>query len=242
MAVPTRVVLSDLDDTLFDHTYATRTALRALRSDAPSFEAWTDDELHVRHGDILEVLHLDVVAGRLGIDDARIERFRRLLTAAGAERASEYAPAMARRYRQEYQTASQPVAGAIAFLRELKRSGAFVAVVTNNIVVEQRLKLTRCGFDGLVDALITSEEVGVSKPDVEIFQAALDCAAAAPDSAVMVGDAWATDIEGALAAGIRPVWLNRFGKTRPRDVTVAEIQSLEPLEQTMAVVLRDERG
>jgi putative hydrolase of the HAD superfamily len=43
-----------------------------------------------------------------------------------------------------------------------------------------------------------------------------------------VGDAWATDIEGARAAGVRPVWLNRFGALS-RDPAVAELQALEPI-------------
>ena len=44
----------------------------------------------------------------------------------------------------------------------------------------------------------------------------------------MIGDAWGTDIEGARAAGIRPVWFNRFGAASP-DPGVTEIHSLVPL-------------
>ena len=57
-----------------------------------------------------------------------------------------------------------------------------------------------------------------------------------PD-AVMLGDAWATDIEGALASGIRPVWLNRFGKTKPND-SVVELTSLEPVDKAVELLLR----
>ena len=230
------VILSDLDDTLFDYTHATRTALEVVRAATPGLEAWSVDELHARHGDILEVLHLEVVAGRLALDEARHERFRRLLVAAGAERPGEQAPEVARRYRWEYQVASQPVAGAVEMLTWLKHAGALIIIVTNNIVAEQRLKLARCGLAGLVDELVTSEEIGVSKPDARIFHAALERARAAPDAAVMLGDAWATDIEGALSAGIRPVWLNRFGKSRPI-ASVQEITALEPTERAVAAVL-----
>ena len=83
---------------------------------------------------------------------------------------------------------------------------------------------------------MTSEEVGVSKPDPRIFQEALDRARAAPSDAVMLGDAWATDVEGALASGIRPVWLNRFGRVRPI-ASVEEIGSLEPVDQALGVLL-----
>ena len=83
---------------------------------------------------------------------------------------------------------------------------------------------------------MTSEEVGVSKPDPRIFQEALDRARAEPPDAVMLGDAWATDIEGALASGIRPVWLNRFGETRPIG-SVVELTSLEPVDEALEYYL-----
>ena len=238
MAVPIPVVLSDLDDTLFDHTRATRDALAAVRAFMPGLDAWSSEELHARHAEILEVLHLEVVAGRIALDDARIERFRQLLVAGGIERASDHAPAVARRYREEYQLASGPVAGAVELLTKLKHVGAAIVIVTNNIVTEQRLKLARCGLADFVDELVTSEEVGVAKPDVRIFQAALDRARVAPAAAVMFGDAWATDIEGALAAGIRPVWLNRFGKSKP-NISVQELTALEPVDRAVAALLGD---
>jgi HAD superfamily hydrolase (TIGR01549 family) len=230
------VILSDLDDTLFDHTRATRTALDVVRGATPGLAPLSLDRLHHLHAEILEVLHVEVVAGRIAIDDARIERFRRLLAAAGSDRAADAAPEVARRYRREYEIASAPVAGAIDLLTRLTAAGAVVVIVTNNIVVEQRLKLARCGLAPLVDHLVTSEEVGVSKPDRRIFQEALHRANAAPTGAVMLGDAWATDIEGALGARIRPIWLNRFGKTRPI-ASVREIDSLEPVERVAGILL-----
>jgi putative hydrolase of the HAD superfamily len=228
--------LSDLDDTLFDHTRATRSALEAVRAATPGLAPLSIDDLHHQHAEILELLHVEVVMGRIAIDDARVERFRRLLVAAGADCAADHAPDVARRYRREYEVASQPVAGAVELLSRLKRAGALVVIVTNNIVAEQRLKLARCGLAGFVDELVTSEEVGVSKPDPRIFQEALDRARAAPSDAVMLGDAWATDVEGALASGIRPVWLNRFGRVRPI-ASVEEIGSLEPVDKALGVLL-----
>jgi len=232
----TRVVLSDLDDTLFDHAHATHAALSELRAKTPAFAAWSLDELMRRHGVVLEHLHLEVLAGRLPLETARVERFRRLLEAADADRPSAHASDAARRYRQAYEQAWQPVAGAIAFLQSVTHAGATVVVITNNLVKEQQDKLVRCGLSGLVAALVASEEVGVQKPDVRIFGAALARVKAKAATAVMLGDAWATDIEGARAAGVRAVWLNRFGATRP-DPSVQELRSLEPADEAVRVVL-----
>ena len=50
-----QAVLFDLDDTLFDHAHATRSALAALRDVEPSVAAWSLDEFVDRHDVILEV-------------------------------------------------------------------------------------------------------------------------------------------------------------------------------------------
>jgi putative hydrolase of the HAD superfamily len=240
--MPLRGVLFDLDDTLFDHHYATSRALSALLAGEPSFAAWTMDELARRHGEVLEAMHAEVLAGRVSIESARRERFRQLLVAAGNADAgaNERAGDLARRYRSSYEAAWRPVAGAAALLRALRSADLRVAIVTNNVVVEQVLKIRYCGLEPLVDALVTSEEVGVAKPDARIFHVALERLGIQPGDAVMVGDAWPTDIQGAVAAGIRPVWFNRLGRAT-RDLAIAEIAALEPTDQIVAA-LRARKG
>jgi beta-phosphoglucomutase-like phosphatase (HAD superfamily) len=93
----------------------------------------------------------------------------------------------------------------------------------------------------LVDALVTSEEAGATKPDGRIFETALDRLGITPAQAVMVGDAWSTDIEGAIAAAIRPVWFNRCAAPSP-DPTVAELTALEPTAHAVAVIRGDMQG
>jgi len=103
-----------------------------------------------------------------------------------------------------------------------------IGIVTNNRLAEQREKLRYLGLSALVDALITSEEVGVLKPDPRIYHVALARLGAQAAQTVMVGDNWQADVVGALAVGIRPLWLNRTGATRllPH---VGELTSLEPV-------------
>ena len=49
------------------------------------------------------------------------------------------------------------------------------------------------------------------KPHPSIFEAALTAAGVRADEALMVGDSLKADVEGALAAGLRAVWLRRAG-------------------------------
>jgi putative hydrolase of the HAD superfamily len=231
-----RAVLFDLDDTIFDHARATRVALASLRDAEPAFGAWSLDELERRHRVVLEVWHQEVLAGRATIDQARVARFGELIVAAGGPDARDRASTLAAAYRSVYATAWFTVPGAVALIEAIRERGIAVAIVTNNVLVEQQLKLERCGLTSLRATLVTSEEVGQQKPDVRIFQAALDRLGVRSSESVMVGDAWATDIEGAMRSGIRPVWLNRFGEIS-RDTSVAELRALEPIGHALAVVL-----
>jgi putative hydrolase of the HAD superfamily len=231
-----RVVLSDLDDTLFDHSYATKRSLAELCREAPELARWSIDELDERHRVLLDRLHLDVLNGRKSIDEARIERFGTLVREAGATFSPARAAALALCYRQTYERVWQAVPGALALAAAIRDAGLTLVIVTNNVVNEQRLKLDRCRLAPLVDVLVTSEEAGFLKPDPKIFELALARVNLRADEAVMLGDAWATDIEGARAAGVRPVWLNRRGAVSP-DPSVVELQSLESTAEVLRLLM-----
>jgi YjjG family noncanonical pyrimidine nucleotidase len=223
-----RAVLFDLDDTLFDHRHCARTALRRVHEGYACFACTPFDDFATSHGRTLEELHEQVLAGRLSIDDARRERFRRLFEAAGAARDAAAADRAARVYRQGYVESRRAIDGAEALLRRLKGS-ARIGIVSNNLLAEQRDKLRECGLEPFIDALVVSEEAGVSKPDPVIFGLALERLGCGPAEAVMIGDSWANDVVGAEAAGIRAIWFNPHGEPRPEDCPhVPELRALVP--------------
>jgi putative hydrolase of the HAD superfamily len=233
--VTTRVVLFDLDDTLFDHQGCTRAALGALQARHDAFRAWTFGAFDAAHRALLEALHTEVLAGRLSVDEARLQRFRRLFEQAGQPAPDALVRATAAEYREVYVANWLPVRGALALLQALHGRVA-TGIVTNNVAAEQYQKIEACGFGPYLNAIVISEEAGVAKPDPRIFHLALARLGHAPLASVMVGDAWHTDIVGAQAAGIRPVWFNRFGAVSP-DSSVPEIDSLEPADTIVERIL-----
>jgi HAD superfamily hydrolase (TIGR01549 family) len=225
-----RAVLFDLDDTLIDHRHAAHAAMTGVRERFPVFAIVPLADLAAEHHRILELLHRDVALGVLDAAQARIERYRRLLSFVGAD--DRHAGAAAELHRRVYQANRRRVDGALELLALLRRD-VRIAVVTNNTRAEQTEKLATFGLAAHVDALVTSEEIGVAKPDGRIFAAALarvDCAAA---EAVMVGDSWQHDVEGARAAGIAAVWFNRDAVAPARD-GVAQLASLVPADVAAA--------
>lgn len=101
--------------------------------------------------------------------------------------------------------------GVVEQLRDLVATGVAIAVVSNaDGTVESVLR--RCDIH--VDIVIDSSVVGYAKPQPEIFRLALAKLNVPPDKAVHVGDtAWA-DVDGAHAAGVRPLHLDPFGDCR----------------------------
>lgn len=233
-----RAVLFDLDDTLFDHRGCARDALGAVQESQTCFRSMPFEALEQAHATFLEELHAEVMLGRVPIDDARIERFRRLLQSAGADGSDVSARNLATLYRETYRIRRRAVAGAPALMAAVKRH-ARIGIVSNNILDEQQEKLQVCELDQFVDELVVSGEVGVSKPDPVIFQVAMKRLDVRADETVMVGDSWAADIEGARGVGVRAIWFNPLGLPPPdRSVTVEQLQSLEPTDEVMKMIVR----
>ena len=222
-------VLIDLDDTLFDHRASARFALQAAAACDPALSRAEFDALEIRHRAILDDLHRRVLDGRMTVDEARALRFRTLVEEQGESCDDLRLDRMTAAYRAAYQAGWACLAGARELAAELKRRSALIAIVTNNIVSEQAAKLKRLELEPFVDALVVSEAVGASKPDPRIFTHALGELGIGAADAVMLGDSWSADIEGALASGIRAVWFNPRRAPRPADrPQVREIDSLEP--------------
>ncbi len=219
-------VLFDLDDTLVDHRHANRAAVAGVRDRFRLLQRVSLDELVAENTRLLEALHRAVALGTLAVDAARVDRYRSLFIYAGAADDAA-AAAAARAHRALYYAHRRRVAGALELLQALSPQ-VRIAVVTNNTRAEQSEKLSTFGLAPYVAALVTSAEIGAAKPDPRIFRAALarlDCAAG---DAVMVGDSWVDDIQGAVAAGIAAVWFDRSGAPSPADLEVHVLVSLEP--------------
>jgi putative hydrolase of the HAD superfamily len=85
------------------------------------------------------------------------------------------------------------------------------------------------GITELVDGVVTSAEVGAPKPDPRVFERALAIAGVAPAEALHVGDTVDNDVEGAAAAGVRAVLLQREGEPPAGVEAVRSLRELAAL-------------
>ncbi len=103
-----------------------------------------------------------------------------------------------------------PYPDAVPALTQLRSRGLKLVCVSNWDCSLGEV-LERCGLAAHLDGAVSSAEAGALKPDQAIFQAALALAGCSADEAVHVGDTREEDVEGAEAAGIRALLLDREG-------------------------------
>jgi putative hydrolase of the HAD superfamily len=233
---PTRAVLFDLDDTLVDHLHACRCALAAIQAETGWFGGVSPDELEIAYREVLTSMHADVVRGVVDREEARAERLRRFGARCGQALSGEDVRRARAIYYAAYRQARRLVPGARELLAAL-HGRVQIGVVTDHVVAEQVEKLESFGLAPLVDTLVASGEVGVSKPDARLFRVALERLGCAAGAAVMVGDSWERDVVGATALGIRAVWLNRYAAPCPDPALATEVRSLEPAAELVPLLL-----
>jgi len=95
-----------------------------------------------------------------------------------------------------------------ATLEMLKRQGATLGVISN-IDIDLEPVCQGLGIAPFLDAIVTSRQVGSTKPDAPIFLAALDQTGFEASDAVYVGDHYPTDVLGSEKVGMRGVLLDR---------------------------------
>jgi HAD superfamily hydrolase (TIGR01662 family) len=108
-------------------------------------------------------------------------------------------------------------------LRRLRQEGLKLGLVSNS-ARDVREFAVHHGLD--IDAGISSFHHGKTKPHASIFRAVLDLLEVAPHEALMVGDSVDDDIEGARAAGMHAVLLDRLGLRpdfAPRVASLSEL-------------------
>jgi len=150
-----------------------------------------------------------------------IPRFvERSLAAAGlplsCERLEPALRSFGRHYARLNGHASRPFPGVLEALQRMRAASLKLACVTNKATAFTSPLLENTGIAHLLDAVVTSDQVGKRKPHPEPFLLACRLLEVEPGDAVVIGDS-ANDAEGARAAGCR-VLLVTYGYSEGRDV------------------------
>jgi HAD superfamily hydrolase (TIGR01549 family) len=101
--------------------------------------------------------------------------------------------------------------------------------------------LRAIGLDHYFEATLAAREAGMLKPDPRIFEILLDRAGLNAHEAAHVGDDPHADVEGARAAGLLPVWLNRQRAAWALESSAPAVEITSLHELPAALLQRSER-
>ena len=115
-------------------------------------------------------------------------------------------------------------------LQTLREQGYMLGTLSNG-----NADIRRVGLGDYFDFALSADALGVGKPDVAAFRAALDRAGVTSKQAAHLGDNPHDDIAGALAAGMYAVWFNPAGaKWQEGEPPTAQISCLSQLPDVLA--------
>ena len=213
----------DLDDTLWNPRPALIAADKAqchARSEIhPQLtEHFCQDRIFRCRKKVLE--HAPSIIG--DVTALRLEVMIQLLTALGID--TEQAASSAATAFTAFMARRNDVvlfSDAIEVLKQLCGTYRLVAITNGNANVFK----TELGV--FFELAIRADEVGIAKPDRGIFDLTWERLGCAATEVVHVGDSVENDVQGALNAGVTPVWYNPNGA--PNRLDVNEISSLTEL-------------
>ena len=193
----TKAVLFDFDETLQDRTLA--------------FEGYMDAVLKKYFPDIDEKTATEykqdmVTTGNGGYVN-RVEWYQALLDKWGYAD-TLCAKTLAEHYDTTFGDHNVIFENSIPLLKELKNRGYLVGVITNGPSYLQNHKMDESGLRPYCDIVVVSGDLGVHKPDAEIFRITAERLGLKCEECVYVGDHPKNDIEGALSSGMKAIRMN----------------------------------
>jgi putative hydrolase of the HAD superfamily len=211
------LIFFDLDATLLDHEQAE--TLGAL-----DFYKRHSTHLHISENEFIKLwsFYSDMYFGKflsneLSHQDQRRMRIKEFF---GQHLSNEECDCKYNDYLISYQENWTVFSDVIPCLKQLKKSGERLGIISNGEYVQQIEKLKRIGIKDYFDVIVTSSKVGIPKPNTEIFLEACKNGNVEVKESYYVGDKLEIDALGSRQAGMKGIWLNRKGTATHPDVIV----------------------
>ncbi|KAH7183205.1 HAD-like domain-containing protein [Fusarium flagelliforme] len=198
------LIIFDLDKTLSDHDYPTRCALTAVQEQHPDFKDVSAQKLIDTYNKSLDEAYNKWLHGKIGYYEKDVEKFKLLYKYLGMpEPTDDDMESFKNIYKPTHRSCRRATPGSIETLVKLRDLGYRIGIITNGPTNGQIRKIKGIGAYDLVERIITSEEVGVSKPSTEIFRYAARHFGIYPENTYMIGDSIDCDIQGAINSGLK---------------------------------------
>ena len=228
-----KLILIDLDDTLFDYQKAEKTAFRKTFENIGFFERnFLEKEkiygkIKAEYKKVNSQLWKDLENGIIDKESLKIIRFEKIIKKFDlgyeAEKMSEI-------YLKKLGEGIFPFEETENLCKYL-HSKYKIGILTNGMKEVQYPRIKNSKIAKYIDKIIVSEKVGANKPDKKIFEYAMkDFKILDQNSVIMIGDSLEADIKGGINAGMDTCWVNlKNKKNETKIIPKYEVRKLEEL-------------
>ena len=207
---PYKAIFLDWDDTIGDWSGAEHKALQELYANyhLEALYATAEDYIAAYKPYNLELWGL-YGQGKIAKDELHFRRFYKPIEGlqVTGERLRELAHEMGDEFLQLTNKYFSVLPGADEVVRELAKKYP-LTIISNGFKEVQYYKFAHSGLAECFTHTIISEEVGINKPQPGIFNIALEKNGVSAEEAIMIGDSYSSDIQGAKNAHIDQIWLH----------------------------------
>ncbi len=214
------VIFFDLDDTLYERSVPFEEACLELN-------IGNGKEAFLTCVKRADEVFLDSQRGIITMEEMYIYRYKMGFADVGIELTDE----QALEFQHVYSRMQKKIrlADGVANLLDFCK-GRFdgIGIITNGPGQHQRDKIKLLGLDKWVnpELIVVSGDIGIDKPDLEIFEYARRKSGCAASDLIMVGDVYEKDIEPALKLGWKAVYLDKESKEPGRSGIYAVMEAL----------------
>ncbi len=190
----------DADNTIFDFDKSER---EAFYDTMLSFKIDADtDSLFQSYIKINDKVWDQLERGEIGWKELNLKRFTELFEGEKGVILENTDPErIARKYLETLSQKTYIFPKAVETLSFLSRRADLI-LSTNGIATVQRSRIARSGIEIFFKDIVISEEIGISKPDRQFFEIAIQKLGISRDKILCVGDSITSDIIGGYTAGL----------------------------------------
>jgi putative hydrolase of the HAD superfamily len=231
------MIFFDLDGTLLDHDYAAQQGVTTLYRIYGSDIQSNEEEFLASWESLLETYFNQYLEGKLSFVEQRRIRMKQQFHTFGITLEDEQADQRFNQYLQGYELHWRCYEDVQNCLDRLGANHHRLGIITNGDHKQQVKKLNHLDILSYFSIVVTSGDVGYSKPSKEIFIEACKRAGVEVSDSYYVGDRLDVDARGSKEAGMKGIWLNRDNKM-DENANVLTIHSLDELPDLVGVASR----
>lgn len=234
-------IFFDLDNTLYSHELAFEKSIiytfqQRYRTDE-KLQHIDKKEWFTTFKYYCDELWKEMEKDILTYSEYRMKRFIETMNHYNIEMNEKEAELFHDQYEREVSKFVEPYTGMKELFEELYQADVYLGIITNGNRTTQLDKWKALHVEKYIpkERVYISEEMGVGKPDREIFTTVLNKTCSIPSHALYVGDSWELDVQASMDAGMESIYLNT--RKEPRQEGRSPLAEYEHFEDAARLII-----